>query len=282
MYNCKFVSSNGNVFVFGIANNNVFDLEGVSGIPVNLGTSQGFSQVGETVETKSVKGKNLTVKGVIFKNIATTKNALKNIFSAFSSGKLYFEDKYYIDVEIAETPTISPIKNNGAFMVRLFAPFPFFKKVEESTYNIGLIVPKFRFPVNYSTPHKFGDKSSQKYINIINNGDLQTSFRIDLTTSATSNNITITNLQTFEFLKLNGTLNVGEKISVYRTSKNQLKAELIAGDVTTDIAGWIDDDSSLEELAVGDNLILATDDEGGDSLTVQITFNEVVSAVYET
>lgn len=281
MYSCKFISDNGTIFLLGTANNIVFDIDGLSGISVDLGTSQGFAQVGETVETKSIGGKTLTVKGVIYKNLATTKKSLKNAFSAFASGRLIFENNTYIYVNVKETPTISPLKNNGVFTFRLFAPFPFFKELAESTFYIGAIKPMFSFPVNYETPHIFGEKSDARYINVINNGDLKTAFRVDLTTAGTSDNITLTNMQTFEFLKLNGTLNVNERIIIYRDERNQLKAELYSNGKTTDILSWIDEESNLFELNIGDNLILATDDDGGENLTAQITFNAVMGAVYE-
>ena len=70
MYNCKFVSNNGTAFLLGTANNIVFDIDGLSGISVNHTMSQGALQIGESISTKSVGSKSLTVTGVIFKNIA--------------------------------------------------------------------------------------------------------------------------------------------------------------------------------------------------------------------
>lgn len=282
MYNVKFIKDNGEVFLLGKNNNIVFDIDGLSGINVELGISQGFSQVGESVDSQAVKGQYLTVKGVIFKDIANTKNKLKKAFAAFSSGKLIFEDKYYIYVYVKESPAISPVKKNGAFIFKMYAPFPFFKAVAESTFYIGGIQPMFSFPVNYETPHLFGVKSAARYVNIINNGDLKTAFKLELTTEGTSSNIVVTNLQNFQFLKINGILNVGEKISIYRDEKNQLKAELITLYETEDIISRIDEESTLFELNVGDNLLLATDDEGGENLTAQLTFNAVTGGVYET
>lgn len=282
MYNIKFVKDNGDVFLLGKDNNIVFDVDGLSGINIDLGKSQGFSQVGESVDTQSVGGKTLKIKGVIFKDLANIKKAMIKAFSPFSRGRLVFDDKYYLYVYVKESPTVAPTKKGGAFMLAVFAPFPFFKEIAESTFYIGTITPSFSFPVNYETPHVFGSKSEARYINVVNDGDLKTAYRIDLTTEATSTNITLTNLNTFEFLKLNGTLNVGEKISVYRDENNLLKAELINGSETTDILSWIDEESTLYELNVGDNLILASDDDGGANLTAQLTFNSVIGGVYET
>lgn len=282
MYSVKFEKDNGEVFLLGTNNNIVFDVDGLSGIGIDLGTSQGFSQIGETVDTQSVSGKTLNVKGVIYKNFADGKKQLIKAFAPFSKGKLIFNNKYYVYVYVKESPVVAPTKKGGAFMFRLFAPFPFWKEIAESTFYIGAITPMFMFPVNYETPHIFGMKSPARYVNVVNNGDLQTSYRLDITTEATSTNIMLTNLETFEFLKLNGTLNAGERISIYRDNNNQLKAVLYDGDVETDIISWIDEESTLYEMAVGDNLILANDDDGGANLTAQLTFNAVVGGVYET
>lgn len=284
MYNAKFIKDNGEVFVLGPDNNIVFDVaEGLSGINVDLGTTQSFSQIGENVDTQSVSGQRLTIKGVIYRDITNTKKRLLNVFAPFTSGKLVFDDKYYIYVYVKNSPTVAPQKNSGAFMFKLFATFPFFKELEEHTYIIGSVIPMFSFPVNYGTEHSFGWRSTTKYVNVINNGDLKAIFKVDLTTEATSENITLTNLETFKFLKLNGTLNAGEKISIYRDEKNQLKAILTNSSAEeTDIISWIDDESSLYELNVGDNLMLATDENGGKNLTAQITFNSVVGGVYES
>ena len=282
MYSVKFEKDNGEVFLLGTNNNIVFDVDGLSGIGIDLGTSQGFSQIGETVDTQSVGGKTLTVKGVIYKNLADGKKQLIKAFAPFAKGRLIFNNKYYVYVYVKESPVVAPTKKGGAFMFSLFAPFPFWKEIAESTFYIGAITPMFMFPVNYETPHIFGMKSAARYINVVNNGDLQTSYRLDITTEATSSNITLTNLETFDFLKLNGTLNAGERISIYRDNNNQLKAVLYDGSVETDIISWIDEESTLYEMAVGDNLILANDDDGGANLTAQLTFNSVVGGVYET
>lgn len=282
MYSLKFIKDNGDIFLLGTDNNIVCDVDGLSGIDVNLGKSQGFSQIGESIDTQSVGGKLLKVKGVIYKNLASTKNALIKAFPAFTSGRLVFQDKYYIYVYVKESPTVAPTKKGGAFMLALYAPFPFWKEIAESTFYIGAITPMFSFPVNYETPHTFGTKSAARYINIVNNGDLKTAYRLDLTTEATSTNITLTNLKTFEFIKFNGTLNAGERISIYRDNNNQLKAVFYDGSVETDIISWIDEESTLYEMNIGDNLILASDDDGGENLTAQLTFNTVLGGVYET
>ena len=92
----------------------------------------------------------------------------------------------------------------------------------------------------------------------------------------------IANLSNFQTLKINGTIEQGDFIRVYRDNDNVLRASLTSNGTTSDIISWIDESSELFELNVGDNLISATDDDGGRNLTAKITFNPAVVALYES
>lgn len=282
MYNAIFESDNGEKYVFGKAGSTMFDMDIGNGVPVNIETSQGFSQIGVTAQNRNVSGRNINVKGVIYADVEGRKRAMRRIISPFSSGRLVFENRYYTRVYVKNAPTFSPLKGNGKFSLQFFAPFPFFYDINQQSSEIGVIKPMFSFPVNYSVPHKFGDRSDTKYKNIFNDGDVKVPFSIYLHSSGQSTNIVIANLETFQVLKINGMLNAGDYINIYRDADNILRAELTSGGVTSDIISWIDESSELFELNVGDNLISANDDEGGLSLTAKITFNPAVVALYES
>lgn len=282
MYSAIFESDNGEKYVFGKSGSTMFDMDVGNGIPVNIETSQGFSQVGVSTQNRNVSGRVINVKGAIYANIEEKKNAMRRIISPFSSGRLLFENKYYTRVYVKNAPTFSPLKGNGKFSLQFFAPFPFFYDVNQQSTEIGAVKPMFMFPVNYSQSHKFGERGTERYKNIVNNGDTSVPFSLFLTTGGTSTNITISNLRTFKKLKLNGTLNAGEYIKIFRDVDNVLRAELTAEGKTDDIISWIDESSDLFELEAGDNLISASDDEGGASLTAKITFNPAVVSLYET
>ena len=277
-----FEADNGKKFVFGRNGNNYFGMSIGDGMDVSLGTSQGFSQVGQTVENQSVGGRSIDVTGEMYGNITERKNALRAACPPLTSGKLVFQKNHYIRVYVKKAPSFSAKLGNGLFKMQFYAPFPYYRDVNEKLYFIGLIVPQFRFPVNYSTPHRFGTRSDERYTNVANDGDVQVPFRLYLRSSGTCTNITITNLNTFAYLKLNGVLNYNESIQVYRDDENVLRVELTADGVTTDILSWVDEGSTLFELAPGDNPISASDDEGGVSLTARFTFNPAVAALYES
>lgn len=281
MYNVIFESDNGLKYAFGKAGNTVFDMDFGNGVSVNLGTSQGVSQVGETVENQSVSGRPINIKGTVFGNVQERKKTMRKIFAPFVSGKLIFEGKYYTRVYVKNAPSFSPVKNDGRFTMQLFAPFPFFYAVDETSVFIGEIKALFRFPINYATPHRFGTRQSVKYKTIYNDGDVNIPFKLKIIANADSTNVTISNLKTFEFLKFNGTLSAGDTINAYRDESNVFHVELTSNGTVSDVIDMVDEGSMLFELKAGDNVIGVDSDEGSDNLTVTIFFNSAVVALYE-
>lgn len=282
MFEAIFEADNGKQFVFGKNGCTYFGMDIGSGAEVHLGTSQGFLQVGETVETQTVGGRPIGVTGELYGDIPARKDALRNVCAPFTAGRLVFNGTYFIRVHVKAPPTFSAVKNNGLFTMQFFAPYPFYSSTEEKMINIGEILPQFRFPVNYSVVHRFGTRDATKYTNIANGGDVKVPFRLILRSDGECPNVTISNIGTLAYLKINGTLLAGETLEIYRDDEGVLRAELTTEDGVSDAISWIDEGSTLFELAVGDNLIASTDDNGGVNLTASFTYREAVAALYES
>lgn len=282
MFNVVYEGDNGKRYAFGKPGNTYFGMDVGNGMEVQLGTSQGFRQIGETVESQTVGGRPIKITGQVFGDIPGRKAALRNVFAPLSSGRLVFQNAYYIRVYVKNAPTFSAVKNNGLFTMQLYAPYPFFRSMDEKTAYVGIVSPQFRFPVNYSMPHRFGSKSAARYTNIVNNGDTKVPFGVYLSSDGTCANITVTNMRTLAYLKINGTLSAGESLRIYRDDDGVLKAEFVSGGVTSDAISMIDEGSTLFELDVGDNLISASDDTDGANLTAMFTFREAVVSLYES
>lgn len=283
MYSARFESDNGLIFVFGKNGGNVFDMDLGSGVSVDIGTSQGFSQIGETVETLAVNGRPITVTGALFRDVDNQKKNMRKTFAPFVSGKLIFEDGHYTRVYVQDPPSFSSVKEDGRFTMQLFAPFPYFYGQNEESVQIGELVPMFSFPVNYAEPHSFGEFYKSRFSTIHNDSDVKVPYSFQIIVNGISTNPTVTNLSTFEFLRINGSFSAGYIINVYRDEYNVLRAELTDGDGNvSDIISMIDDDSTLYELSVGDNLISINDDEGGVGMSATVSFKPVVVALYES
>lgn len=282
MFEAIFENDNGKKFTFGINGSNFFGMSIGEAVDITLGTSQGFSQIGETVETMSAGGRAIDVTGKLLGNIVERKNALRNVCAPFATGRLVFQGTHYIRVYVKSPPSFSAVRNNGLFKMQFYAPFPYFSAFAENHNLIGGILANFRLPVNYSKPHRFGTRSSDRYTNIVNSGDIRVPFKLVLRSEGICTNPTVSNLQNFAFLRINGTINSGEYITVYRDNSNVLRAELTQGNIVTDVIDWLDDESSLFELESGDNLISATDEQGGVSLVISISFNPAQAVLYES
>ena len=258
MYKAKFVSGE-NVFWLGTENNLVFDISDLSGNDIELGLSQGVSQIGQTVDRMSIGGSTLTIKGVIYDDVQNGKMALRHAFAPFKEGTLYF-DEYYIYVVVRHSPTFSPKKDNGSFQLQLFAPYPFWRSVANNVTTLS---------------------TGSTETNVVNNGDIEVPYSVKIYSDSTSTDVTITNTGTGEKLALVGAINSGDTIEIYRDKNNIIRAEKTASGTTTDAISMIDEDSDLWTVHVGDNVYTATDDEGGSDLHVIIEYNEAVGGVYE-
>lgn len=282
MYNVTFESDNGAKYLFGVNGSTVFDMDLGNGVPVEIGTSQGFSQVGETVQTQNVSGRSIRVSGVVYGNIPERKKAMRRCFAPFISGRLVFENEYAIRVFVKSPPSFSSVKNDGKFTMQLYAPYPYFTRLKSNSVDLGTTKPLFTFPVNYAIPHKFGERTDVRYKNIYNDSDVSIPFSVYVSVNGSARNIAISNLKTFQTLKLNGEFGLGDVIQIYRDDDNVLRAELTSGGEIEDVVFRIDEASDFFELSVGDNLISVTDDNGGAALSARITYSPVVVAVYET
>lgn len=281
MFETVFEADNGRKFVFGRNGGNYYGMSIGNGVNVALGTSQGFSQTGETVQTQSVGGRPIDVRGELYGDIAERKNALRMACAPMTAGRLIFGGAYYIRVFVQSAPTFIPKRGDGRFMMQFYAPFPYFSAVEQKAYTIGGVTKEFRFPVNYAKPHRFGTRSGAKATNVVNDGDVEIHFRMEIRVTGACANPTITNMETREFLRLNGEFTIGNVVAVYRDENNAIRAELTADGATTDILSRLDDDSNLFRLVAGDNMLAASDDYGGTGMIAQFTFHTARAAMYE-
>ena len=77
-------------------------LTGIDGIPVSVVTSQGFEQVGESVDSMSVGSRQIGLIGRIDNFTGEQLQALNTAFLPMTTVRLYFEEKYWIDAVIKE------------------------------------------------------------------------------------------------------------------------------------------------------------------------------------
>ena len=281
VYNAKFISNDGGIFVFGADGSNVFDIDGLSGMKMTLTKSQTYSRVGENVSSKATGGRTLTINGRIYNNISAVKGTMLRVFGAFTAGKLIFNDKYYIPAIVKDTPTVSPKKNDGAFMLRLFAPDPYFRDLKTQYVEFSSTTASFRFPFTLSEKtFVLGSVSPTMTANAYNDGDAPTAYTLAITALQTVTNPRLSCGN--KYIAFAMTLEENDELIVWRDDDGSFHADLhqTGGDKVLDAVQYLDDGSTLFELGVGDNNLVVSNKEGV-AMGVVVSFNSPFSGVYE-
>ena len=281
VYNAKFISNDGGIFVFGADGSNVFDIDGLSGMTMTLTKSQTYSRVGENVSSKATGGRTLTINGRIYNNISAVKSSMLRTFGAFTAGKLIFNDKFYIPAIVKDTPTVSPKRNDGAFMLRLFAPDPYFRDLKTQYVEFSSTTANFTFPFTLSEKtFVLGSVSPTMTANAYNDGDAPTAYTLAITALQTITNPRLSCGN--KYIAFAMTLAENDELIIWRADDGSFHADWhqTGGDKVIDAVQYLDDGSTLFELGVGDNNLVASN-QGGVTMGVVVSFNSPFSGVYE-
>ena len=281
VYNAKFISNDGGIFVFGADGSNVFDIDGLSGMTMTLTKSQTYSRVGENVSSKATGGRTLTINGRIYNNISSVKSSMLRTFGAFTAGKLIFDDKFYIPAIVKDTPTVSPKRNDGAFMLRLFAPDPYFRDMRTQYVEFSSTTANFTFPFTLSEKtFVLGSVSPTMTANAYNDGDASTAYTLTITALQETTNPRLSCGN--KYIAFAMTLAENDELIIWRADDGSFHADWhqTGGDKVIDAVQYLDDGSTLFELGVGDNNLVVSNREGV-AMGVVVSFNSPFSGVYE-
>ena len=188
-------------------------LTGIDGIPVSVVTSQGFEQVGESVDSMSVGSRQIGLIGRIDNFTGEQLQALNTAFLPMTTVRLYFEEKYWIDAIIKEAPVFTYSLRTVLFAVQLLAPYPYWKSVKEHYYKLGGSTGGFNFPVSYDTPHNFEQFNETLFLNCVNRGNTRVDYSAEIRcTSGQAANITLTNAGNQKFIAVKTTLTAADTV----------------------------------------------------------------------
>lgn len=279
VYQSKIVTENGQIVRFGYDYGIIFDIDPLNGVDVELARSQGFQQLGETVEGRSINGINREIRGKIVDNIEENKKLLLSSLSVFTKGKLYFGEDYYCDIVVKKTPYIvHPIGGAARFSMMVFCPFPFWLYKMPSEYMLGGYVAKFEFPTMLNE-HYFGVEQESYFINCANGGNVAQPFSAKFSTRAqTVSNFGILNVKTGQKLTITEDLILGDVITLYQKEGRVYLVRMREG-VEENIFYALDESSDLFTLEAGDNLLRRIAESGESDLQISVSFNAAFSGV---
>ena len=252
---------------------------GIDGIPVTLVTSQGFDQIGETIDNMSVESRPIGIIGRIDNFAPEQLRGITDMFRPMTIVRMYFEDKYWIDCAVQESPVFTYNLRSVAFAVSLSAPYPFWKSTTMSYYRLGGTIGGFNFPVSYNAPHNFGLFADTLFLNCINRGNTKVDYIVEMTcSSGEAINLTLTNARNQKFIRVNTSITASDTVRIFREN-NILRVTKTANGITSDIFSALDEDSNLFFLDVGDNVLRADKESGDGVLITSVSFYDTVTGV---
>lgn len=269
LYKMDYINSRGDKITFSRAAGLwISDFPFLSGLPVTISTSQSLNQIGGTVESQLIDPKTATIKGFVRGDGTAAKERLLQVIRPLEQGKIVVNDVYFMDVYVANTPTVELELQFPRFEFGLTAPYPFWQNVASTVSTLSGMRGMFRFPWNIARPYKFGEIINSFFTTIYNGGQVPAYFDIEVYCGGEAQNISFVDVETGDFLKLNITTRPGERINV-SIKPDKITAE---SSMDGDIQGLIDIDSTLFSLRPGDNIIKYDAESGRESLQVRIKF----------
>ena len=246
----------------------------LSGLEVEISSSQNIDQLGGTVESQIVKPRTVTAKGFIRGYGVEGKKRLLEVIRPLENGTFTVNGKYSIQVVVSDTPTVERENRFPRFDFGVTAPYPFWQKTESSLTPIAGTIGKFRFPW-YMKSYVFGVLVKSYFSTIHNGGQIPTYYDLNVTANGEAKNPEFVDVETGKFLKLNKSFSVGERVVISIRPHGITAASSKQGD----IQGLIDIDSTLFSFPAGDTILRYDAEEGKENLNIRLTLSDKFAGI---
>ena len=277
MYNAKIITDAGKEFRFGYDDGCLFDISPLSGSDVNITTSQGFQQIGVTVEGQSVGSVRRTITGTLLNKVAEAK--MLSVLPVFTTGRLYVNESRFCNITVNKTPEIRTSKfGKKTFSMQVFCDTPFWSNANDNSYIVSNYKKSFTFPVTYDS-HTFAVRTENAFVNCFNGGDVSVPLTCEFTADAEVENYGVINIRTFEELRFEDVLKVGEKARLYYENGRIKATKEDADGNIIGILGKLTDSSNLFNVTPGDNILKISATSNEQFLKANITFRSAYMGV---
>lgn len=150
------------------------------------------------------------------------------------------------------------------FLIEIFCPFPLFQGKSDTEVSLSQVIPMWHF--DWIIPRIGMPLSVRKqslFTDVMNDGNVDVGCEIEIVANGVVNNLTIINVYTQEFIKINKILHSGE-IVVFTSRGNKSLYGYIDG-VKTSYMDYLDFDSTWFTIKPGRNVFtFKTYDENGE------------------
>lgn len=176
-----------------------------------------------------------------------------------------------------ETNDCDLFENGQTAQISLLCPKPYWINLVSTIIDISKKYGNFTFPFSIEEQGiVFASIDLNKITRIINYGEVSNGMIITIKANDTVSNPVIYNYNSGEYIKVNKTMQQGEKIVI----NTELKTVYSYIDsIETNIINYKDDSSTWLELSRGNNFLTYNSDSNSDMLDVVITHNSLYAGV---
>lgn len=257
-----------------------YSIEPLNGIDVELQLAQGTTQTGRKVERQSVAGVSREIVAHFWREDG--EQAAKVFLDSlpyFTRGTLYLGDKWFCRFVLSKTPYTVQIEPYPVLDFMVYCEKPYWYDLTLQRFAIGGYSPAFHFPVNFHT-HRYGVKNSDTFVNALNPGSLPVPFTATLSCTSSVTDPRVVNMETGGYIGLSGvTLTSDDTVEFYTDTDDHLAVKRTRAGVEENLFAYLDEDSTLIQLAPGDNLLRLSAASGANALQVVVQFYPMVSGI---
>lgn len=264
-----------------------FFLENVEGLHEVLGVVAGMESayaIGQNYIGTSVEKRNIIITGVIKDDLIVNRQKLYRMFPLKSAGNLYYyEDDFAKKIEYqVESIKVDSKGLVRHFQISLICSNPYFRDLDTTLLQMATWSPKFKFALRIpsDTGIRFGSKNTTSMVTIQNDSNIEYGMTITFTANDTVVNPSLFNVDTREEMKIEKTMEAGDKIVVntYRQNKNIYYIPVSTG-VTENINNLMVYGSKFLQVHHGENTFRYNADSGVDSLEAIIEYYSEYEAI---
>lgn len=274
MYELKVKNHNGEVLNLSTSPKyTVYKITGLQPPAVSINASSNATTDGSVINSARVDKRNIVIYMTLGGDIEESRIELYKYFPLKQSVTVYFKNgkrDVCIEgrVEVIECDLFS---KKQIAQVSLLCPQPYFKAVDDLVSHFNEVSPLFSFPFSLSAD---GMELSRITTNIrksiINTGDVESGLIIELYATGSVINPVIYDVFRRTHIKLNFTMEAGDRVVINTTTGNK-SITLVRAGISSNILGYMLPDSTWLTLGAGDNVFTYDADDGKVNLQLIFT-----------
>jgi len=245
------------------------DVSGLHAVEYENQTEDNYGLPGTTIKSSRQRERTIEMQFSILSDYTNNRNKLYSLLPCGKTGTMYFYDEKgsvkVIDyvVESIDIPAIGKKRDSS---IVLMCPYPYFRDLSPTFYNMADWVGGMEFDIDCSDEMEFETRVSEQLKTVSNFSGVETPIKVTFTANGEVVNPSIQNVNTGETMSIDDTLAVGDVITI-DTQKGVKQKIIKNGSPANNLWHF---GSSWLQLPIGDSTLKYNADSGIDNLGVEI------------